>query len=94
MNKQELVAALRDKEGITRAQAESYLNSLSDIIINQVLDGDVVKIIGFGRFYLKKTKARPYHNPRTGVRCEAAAREAIAFKQLNLGYVHRKKESY
>lgn len=89
MNKKELIIALRDKENITIAQAESFLNSLTDIITNQVLINDVVKILGFGRFYLKKQKARNYRNIKTGEVVKTGARETMSFKQLNVGYKHR-----
>lgn len=89
MNKQELIIALRDKENITIAQAESFLNSLTNIITNQVLSNDIVKILGFGRFYLKKQKPRNYRNIKTGETVKAGARETICFKQLNVGYKHR-----
>jgi len=93
MNKNELIIALRDKENITIKDAESYLNSLTDIISNQVLSGEVVKILGFGRFFLKKTKARNYRNFKTGGVWPIAARESISFKQLNIGYTHRSKKN-
>jgi nucleoid DNA-binding protein len=89
MNKTQLITALRDKEKITIQQAESYLNSLTEIISNQVLSGDVLKILGFGRFFLKKTKARNYRNIQTGEKVLAESRELISFKQLNIGYVHK-----
>lgn len=89
MNKAELVNALRELEGLTIEKSESILDTLTKVIAEQVLSGDDVKLLGFGRFYLKKHKARAYRNPQNGKEVLCGPKETICFKQLNLGFKHR-----
>lgn len=70
MNKSELVQALADSTGMTKADSQRAINALFDtddgIITNALQDGDRVQITGFGTFETRERKARMGRNPRTG----------------------------
>lgn len=85
MNKQELIKAIKYKLNVTEIEAENFINTFAVVVSEQVLSGDVVKINGFGRFYLKKSKARKYYNIITNKIVDVDSKESIAFKQFNLG---------
>ena len=47
MNKAELIHALADKTGLTKADTEKTLNALVETVMDTVADGQEVALIGF-----------------------------------------------
>ena len=84
MNKSELVDALADATGMTKADAARAVDALfstDDGILAKALDrGDRVQITGFGTFEAKKRKARTGRNPRTGENIHNAASKTPSFR--------------
>jgi nucleoid DNA-binding protein len=67
MNKQELVRAVADSiEGGTQKTAEKYLNTILEVIGEELADGGDVILVGFGTFATKRREERSGRNPRTG----------------------------
>lgn len=66
MTKEELVAAVSAKTGLTRRTAEEALEAALATITDVVRDGDKVTISGFGNFLLVERAARKARNPKTG----------------------------
>ena len=54
MNKSELIAAMADKTGETKKNAEASLNALVDVITEALVKGDKVQLVGFGSFEVRK----------------------------------------
>ena len=50
MNKTELIAALTEKTGFTKKDAEKALNAVVDVITESLSKGDKVQVVGFGSF--------------------------------------------
>ena len=80
MNKTELIAAITEKTGFTKKDAEKALNSVVEVITDALTNGDKVQIVGFGAFEAKERAARTARNPRTGEEIEIPASEAVSFK--------------
>ena len=80
MNKTELVAAVAEKSGLTKKDAERVINAAFDTIIMQLQQGEKVQISGFGIFEVKSREARVGRNPRTKEAIEIPASKAPAFK--------------
>ena len=80
MNKTELVAALTEKTGLTKKDAEKALNSVVDVIPESLVNGEKVQIVGFGSFEVKTRPARVARNPRTGEEIQIEASKAPVFK--------------
>ncbi|MGD2068100.1 MAG: HU family DNA-binding protein [Gemmatimonadota bacterium] len=84
MNKSDLVDALADKTGFTKADASRAVDALfgtDDGIIVETLSGDErVQITGFGTFEAKHRKARTGRNPRTGETIKIAATKTPSFR--------------
>jgi len=64
MNKAELVAAVADKAGLTKKDAEVAVNSTLAGIEEALVKGEKVQLIGFGTFETRSRKARQGRNPR------------------------------
>jgi len=80
MNKNDLIAAVADKTGVSKASAGQAVDATFDAITDALKTGDDVKIIGFGNFAVAKRAASVGRNPRTGEAIKIAASKTPKFK--------------
>lgn len=80
MNKTELVAAVAEKSGLSKKDAERMVSATFDTITAQLQKGEKVQISGFGIFEVKEREARVGRNPRTKEAIEIPASKAPVFK--------------
>lgn len=83
MNKQDLIAAVKDDEKAgfeTKAAAEKAVNAVLAAIEAGISKDGLVQIIGFGTFSVKERAARKGRNPHTGAEIDIAASKSVSFK--------------
>ena len=80
MNKNELVAAVADRAGLSKADAGKAVDSVFDVITAALKRGDDVRMVGFGTFHVTKRAASMGRNPRTGERIQIPASKQPKFK--------------
>ncbi|MDD6919909.1 MAG: HU family DNA-binding protein [Eubacteriales bacterium] len=81
MNKAELIAAVAEKTGVTKKDAEKAVNATISAISESLQSGDKVQLIGFGTFEVRNRKARTGRNPRKpGETIKIPASKAPVFK--------------
>ncbi|XZF15705.1 HU family DNA-binding protein [Chitinophagaceae bacterium MMS25-I14] len=80
MNKAELIDQVSKDAGITKAQADEVLNSITDTIIATLKKGDKVTLVGFGTFSVSQRAARNGRNPQTGETIKIKASKVPKFK--------------
>ena len=80
MNKTELIAAVAEKAGLTKKDAERAVNAAVDSITAALVAGDKVQLAGFGIFETKKREARTGRNPHTKQTIEIPASTVPVFK--------------
>lgn len=80
MNKTELVAALAEKSGVSKKDAEKVLNAFLETVQEAVKADDKVQLVGFGTFESKARAAREGKNPQTGEKIKIAACKVPSFK--------------
>jgi DNA-binding protein HU-beta len=80
MNKQELVAAMAAKAGLTKADSEKALNAFTASVADALGKGESVQLIGFGTFSVSARAARSGKNPHTGAKIQIAAKKVAKFK--------------
>ena len=80
MNKTELVAAMAEKAGLSKKDAEKALNAFMETVQEAVKVDDKVQLVGFGTFESKARAAREGKNPQTGEKIKIAACKVPAFK--------------
>ncbi len=80
MKKTELIAAVAEKSGLTKKDAEKAVNAVLDSIVEAVAAGDKVSVVGFGTFESRVRNARTGLNPRTKETIEIPASKQPAFK--------------
>ena len=80
MNKTELIAAVAEKTGLTKKDAERVINATVETITSSLVKGDKVQVSGFGIFEVKAREARVGRNPRTKETIQIPATKLPAFK--------------
>ena len=80
MNKTELIAAVAEKAGMTKKDAERAVNAALDTITATLAEGGRVQLSGFGIFEVKEREARTGRNPRTKETIQIPATRLPAFK--------------
>jgi len=81
VTKAELIAAIAEQAGVTKAQAEDVLNAVTNAVIPQALAaGESIQLIGFGTFEVRERAARTGRNPKTGETIQIPASKTVGFK--------------
>jgi len=80
MNKSELVAAIAEEAGISKAAAEKAVAAFTNSVVNALKKGDKVSLVGFGTFEVVQRAARTARNPRTQETIQVPASKAPRFK--------------
>ena len=66
MNKLELIDALKNQEGLTKAEAAKVVEIFFGEMTEALAKDDRVEVRGLCSFYVKKYKAYTGRNPKTG----------------------------
>lgn len=80
MKKVELVEAVANKTGLTKADTTRALDAILETITGALAKGDKVPLVGFGTFAVSERAERQGHNPKTGAPVTIPARKAPTFK--------------
>ena len=80
MNKTELIAAVAEKSGLSKKDAEKALAAVVDSLTDAMVKGDKVQLVGFGSFESKTREARMGRNPKTKEAIEIPATRVPVFK--------------
>ena len=79
MNKSELIDAIAQEAGLTKADAAKALDAVTGAIVGAVANGDSVSLIGFGTFGVSERAERTGRNPRSGESIKIPACKAPKF---------------
>jgi DNA-binding protein HU-beta len=80
MNKGDLISAVAEAAGITKAQAGSAVDAVFGGIEASLKSGDKAAFVGFGTFSTVNKPAREGRNPATGKTIKIAAKTSVKFK--------------
>ncbi len=80
MNKAELIEAMANGAGISKADAKKALDAFIDTTTGALKKGNRVALVGFGSFSVSKRSARTGRNPQTGKEIKIAAKNVVKFK--------------
>jgi DNA-binding protein HU-beta/integration host factor subunit beta len=68
VTKKDLVEKISEKTGLTQVDTKIVVESFFDAVAKTLQQGKNIEIRGFGRFKIKKRKARNARNPKTNER--------------------------
>lgn len=79
-NKQDLIAEVAAKTGLTKKDSEKAVNAFGEVVTEFLAKGEKVQLIGFGNFEVRERAARKGRNPQTGKEIKIKASKVPAFK--------------
>ena len=80
MNKQGFVDAIASKAGLTKKDARKVLDTVIDVITENLAKNEPVFLTGFGKFEVRARKESRRINPQTGQRFNVPAKVVPTFK--------------
>ena len=80
MNKNDLIAAVSDSAGLSKADAGKAVDAVFDSITGSLKSGTEVRLVGFGTFSVTRRQASQGRNPRTGAPIQIPASNQPKFK--------------
>lgn len=83
MNKSELVDAIAEKSGLSKADAKKALEGFTGAVTETLQKGDKIALVGFGSFSVSERSARTGKNPKTGAPIDIPAKKVVKFKAGN-----------
>ncbi|MDJ0949592.1 MAG: HU family DNA-binding protein [Alphaproteobacteria bacterium] len=80
MNKNEFIAEVADRSGMSKSDAASAVDCVIDVITDSLQRGGEVRLVGFGTFHVTQRAATTGRNPRTGEKIQIPASRQPKFK--------------
>ncbi|MCG3143993.1 MAG: DNA-binding protein HU-beta [Gammaproteobacteria bacterium] len=80
MNKADLIEKIAEAADVSKATATRALDATLESITKELRKGQMVTLVGFGTFTVRKRAARTGRNPRTGETLKIKAAKIPGFK--------------
>lgn len=80
MNKTQLIDAMAEGSGLSKADAKRALEAFVGATTNSLKAGDKVALVGFGSFSVAERSERTGRNPKTGATIQIPAKKVVKFK--------------
>lgn len=80
MNKNDLVVAVAESSGLSKADSAKAVDAVFDSIAGTLKGGEEVRLVGFGTFSVATRAASEGRNPRTGEKISIPASKQPKFK--------------
>ena len=77
LTRNDLIEAISDKVGLSLNDSSNMIENIFDFILNELENGNDVKISSFGTFKVKHKNLRMGRNPKTGI-------DAVSYTHLTL----------
>ncbi len=79
LTKADLADLLFERLGLNKRESKDMVEAFFELVHAQLVDGDDVKLSGFGNFQIRRKAPRPGRNPRTGETIPIKARNVVTF---------------
>ena len=80
MKKSEMIEALANETGLSKADVEKVFNGTFNLFKEELSKGNNVAVAGFGTFKVSHRSAREGRNPQTGETIKIEASNSVGFK--------------
>ena len=80
LTKAEIAERLTDRLYLNRREAKQLVELFFQELSQCLIDGEEVKLSGFGNFELRQKRQRPGRNPKTGEEMPISARRVVTFR--------------
>ncbi|HEY0201146.1 MAG TPA: integration host factor subunit alpha [Burkholderiaceae bacterium] len=79
LTKAQLADLLFEQIGLNKRESKDMIDAFFDLIADSLVEGQDVKLSGFGNFQIRTKAPRPGRNPRTGEAIPIGARRVVTF---------------
>lgn len=79
LTKAQLAELLFEQIGLNKRESKDMIDAFFDLVADSLVEGNDVKISGFGNFQIRTKAPRPGRNPRTGESIPIEARRVVTF---------------
>ena len=79
LTKAQLAEMLFEQIGLNKRESKDMVDAFFDLVADSLVQGQDVKISGFGNFQIRTKAPRPGRNPRTGELIPIEARRVVTF---------------
>ena len=79
LTKAQLADLLCDQIGLNKRESKDMVDAFFDLIARSLVEGEDVKLSGFGNFQIRTKAPRPGRNPRTGEAIPIGERRVVTF---------------
>lgn len=79
-----LSEALHREVGLTRHECARLVDRTLEMMIAALVDGEIVKLSGFGVFHVRSKNEREGRNPMTGAPARITPRRVVGFRASQL----------
>ena len=79
LTKADLAELLFDRIGLNKRESKDMVEAFFEIVHASLVQGQDVKLSGFGNFNVRRKAPRPGRNPRTGESIPIKARQVVTF---------------
>ncbi len=80
MNKTELINAISEKAGLSKADSKKALDAFIETVGAELKKGGKIALVGFGTYSVTEKAARKGINPRTKQAINIPAKKVVKFK--------------
>ncbi len=80
LTKADIAENLVEEIGLSKKDSKDLVESFFDTIRETLIQGDQVKLSGFGNFEVREKSQRPGRNPKTGEEIPITARTVVTFR--------------
>ena len=79
LTKAQLAQMLFEQIGLNKRESKDTIDAFFNLVADSLVEGNDVKITGFGNFQIRTKAPRPGRNPRTGETIPIRARRVVTF---------------
>jgi len=80
LTKADIAENLVEEIGLSKKDSKDLVESFFDSIRETLIQGEQVKLSGFGNFEVREKSQRPGRNPKTGEEIPITARTVVTFR--------------
>ncbi len=80
LTKEKIIANIYEKIGFSKSQSREVVEQLLEIMKRALASEENILISGFGKFVVKRKRARRGRNPQTNQDLQLKARKVVVFK--------------
>ena len=84
LTKEKIIATIRQKMDFSKSQSRDVIEQLVEILKKTLASEENILISGFGKFVVKRKRARRGRNPHTSQDLQIKARKVVTFRHSGI----------